>query len=100
MEPTKGKTATPAPAANGAPAAKSKKGPQTDAEKKAKLKELAGPRVTRVTAALKRVGQLGRYKPTGPQADAIVSALKKAFDNAAAQLRGGTVVSDFELPSE
>lgn len=82
----------------GAPMSEADKA-KKNAERAAKLKELAPPRVQRATTALKAIGKLGNYKPTATQADAIIAALKKQYDNAVSALKGSTPTPDFELPS-
>lgn len=71
----------------------------TDAERLAKLKELAPARVGRALRACKHIGQLTRYNPSGPQKSAIVAALKNAVASVEASFAGKAPAAEFELPA-
>jgi len=67
-------------------------------ERAAKLKELAPARVQRAITALYAVGKLGSYKPAPNQADALVAAVKGAYDACVASLKSGKATPAFTLP--
>ena len=70
----------------------------TDADRSAKLKELAPARVGRALRACKHIGQLIRYNPNANQKSAILAVLRTAVSNVESTF-AGKVQADFELPT-
>ena len=71
----------------------------TDAERAAKLKELAAPRMGRALRAIRHVGLLTRYNPNTAQKTAMISALSAAVTSLNSVFAGKETKSEFELPA-
>lgn len=68
-------------------------------EKRKKLGVLASKRVGRAISAIRLVGNLGAYKPTVAQMNAISAAITEAHKNAVARLQGSSqAAAGFTLP--
>ena len=68
-------------------------------EKRKKLSLLASKRVSRAVTSIRLVGNLGAYKPTLPQIQAISNAISEAHKNAVARLQGSSqAAAGFTLP--
>jgi hypothetical protein len=66
--------------------------------REAKLERLANARVSKTIKAISLVGNLAAYKPTEPEADAILGALTAALQHVAQRLAGvKTTVGPFSL---
>ena len=71
----------------------------TDAERSAKLKEIAPARMGRALRAIKHIGGVTRWNPSSHQKSAMLSALKTAVANVESQFAGKAPAAEFELPA-